>query len=316
MWRDVVLVAQLGPGHAAAAAALRAEGVGEDGLDVALGRQGDDELLVVDEVLDVHVAGIEGDLGAPLVGELLLHVGQLVLDHAPQHGLVAEDGLRRAMVSLQRRRCAFSRSTRARRVSRPSCMLEDVLGLRLGELERRRAQPSRAAARSSLPRIVAMTSSMTLIGLEQALVDVGLALRLLEAELRPAADDLDLVVDVGLQRLDEVERAGDAVDEGHGVDREVRLQRRVLVEVVEDDEPGRVLLQLDHEAGLAPGRLVVDVADALDGPGLHELGDAGGGDRDGRLVRHLGDHDLVAARPLPSSISHTARRRIEPLPVR
>ena len=62
------------------------------------------------------------------------------------------------------------------------------------------------------------------------------SLRLLEAELGAAADDLDLVVDVGLQRLHEVERAGHAVDEGHGVHREVRLQRRVLVEVVEDDE--------------------------------------------------------------------------------
>ena len=80
MWRDVVLVAELGAGHAAAAAALGPEGVGGDGLDVALGRQGDDELLVVDEVLDVHVAGVEGDLRAALVGELLAHLGQLVLD--------------------------------------------------------------------------------------------------------------------------------------------------------------------------------------------------------------------------------------------
>ena len=73
-------------------------------------------------------------------------------------------------------------------------------------------------------------------GLEQALDDVGAVLRLLEPELGPAADDLDLVVDVGLQRLHEVERARDAVDERHRVHGEVRLQRRVLVEVVEDDE--------------------------------------------------------------------------------
>ncbi len=52
-----------------------------------------------------------------------------------------------------------------------------------------------------------MTSSMTLSGLEQALEDVGAVLRLLEPELGPAPDDLDLVVDVGLQRLHEVERA-------------------------------------------------------------------------------------------------------------
>jgi len=69
----------------------------------------------------------------------------------------------------------------------------------------------------------------------------------------------------------------------------------VLVEVVEDDEPGRVLLQLDDEAGLAASRLVVDVADALDGPRLHQLGDASGTHGDGRLVGHLGDDDLVAA---------------------
>ena len=50
--------------------------------------------------------------------------------------------------------------------------------------------------------------------------------------------------------------------------------------------------------GLALGRLVVDVADALELSGLHQLGDAGGGDRDRRLVRHLGDDDLVGARAL------------------
>ena len=62
---------------------------------------------------------------------------------------------------------------------------------------------------------------------------------------------------------------------------------------------GRVLLQLDHEARLAAGRLVVDVGDALDRPGLHELVDPRGGDGDRRLVRHLGDDDLVAAAAAP-----------------
>ena len=56
-------------------------------------------------------------------------------------------------------------------------------------------------------------------GLEQALDDVGAVLGLPQPELGPPADDLDLVVDVGLQRLHEVERAGHAVDEGDGVHR-------------------------------------------------------------------------------------------------
>ena len=111
----------------------------------------------------------------------------------------------------------------------------------------------------------AMTSSMTSTALSRPSTMWARSLRLVEPVLGAPADDLDLVVDVGLQRLHQVERAGDAVDEGHRVHGEVRLQRRVLVEVVEDDEPGRVLLELDDEARLAAGRLVVDVADALDG---------------------------------------------------
>ena len=41
-----------------------------------------------------------------------------------------------------------------------------------------------------------MILSIMSSGLEQALDDVGAVLRLLEPELGPAADDLDLVVDV------------------------------------------------------------------------------------------------------------------------
>ena len=82
----------------------------------------------------------------------------------------------------------------------------------------------------------AMISSMTSRALSRPSTMWARSCGLREPELRAAADDLDLVVDVGLQRLHEVERAGHAVDQGHRVHREVRLQRGVLVEVVEDDE--------------------------------------------------------------------------------
>ena len=57
---------------------------------------------------------------------------------------------------------------------------------------------------------------------------------------------------------------------------------------------GGVLLQLDDEARLSLGRLVVDVGDPLELPSLHQLLDLGRGGRDGCLVRHLGDDDAVA----------------------
>src|SRR4029450_9632058 len=107
--------------------------------------------------------------------------------------------------------------------------------------------------------------------LEQPVDQVGTAARLVEPELAATADDVDLVVDVGLQYLDEVERARHAVDQRHRVDGEVALQGRVLEEVVEDDEGRRFLLELDDQAGVAAGGLVVDVGDALDLAAFHQL---------------------------------------------
>ena len=57
--RDEVLVAQVAAAHASATAPLPAERVGRDGLDVALARQHDDDLFVVDEVEHVEVADVD-----------------------------------------------------------------------------------------------------------------------------------------------------------------------------------------------------------------------------------------------------------------
>ena len=142
---------------------------------------------------------------------------------------------------------------------------EDVLGLQLAELEGLAGErdPGRGAVVAGADGGDDLVDDVD--GLEATLADVEVLGGLGEAVLGATADDLDLVVDVGLERLDQVERAGDAVDERHGVDREVRLQLGVLVEVVEHHQAGGVLLQPDDQAGLALGGLVVDVGDALDG---------------------------------------------------
>ena len=61
--------------------------------------------------------------------------------------------------------------------------------------------------------------------LDQALDDVGPVPGLLEQELGPPANDLDLVGDVGAQQLHQVEGPGHAVDERDHVDAEAGLQR-------------------------------------------------------------------------------------------
>ena len=70
------------------------------------------------------------------------------------------------------------------------------------------------------------------------------SLRLAQPVLGPAGDHLDLVVDVAAAApARRLSVRGTPSTSATMLTREVRLQRRVLVEVVEDDEGGRVALQ-------------------------------------------------------------------------
>ena len=159
-----------------------------------------------------------------------------------------------------------------------------------------------AAGRSSDARMAAMIWSIR----SSALIRPSTMWARLRASSRrnsrPAGDDLDLVVEVGHQRVAQVERAGDAVDQGHRVDREVGLQRRALVEVVEDHQRRRVALELDHDAhaGLAR-RLVVEVGHAVELAAVDQVLDLGQQRVGADLVGQRGDDDAVAARALPRS---------------
>ena len=188
-----------------------------------------------------------------------------------------------------------SSSVRPSRVSRPSGHVEDVVGLRLGELERSRHQagPSCGAVRRRPDQRDDGVDHVD--GLEEALDDVGAVLGLLEAELRAAGEHLDLVGDVGGQQLLQVERAGDPVDQRDHVHREGGLHRRVAVQVVEDDVGRRVLAELDHEPGDALRRLVADGADPFDVLALDGGGDLLLDALHGGLVGDGVDDDLLAA---------------------
>ena len=115
-----------------------------------------------------------------------------------------------------------------------------------------------------------------------ALEDVQARVRALQAVLGAPGDDFLLVVDVVAQQGLEAERARGAAHQGHDVGAERRLQRRVLVELVEDDPRHLAALQLDPDPHAAAVRLVGDVADPGDDLLVHELGD-------------LREHAVVAA---------------------
>ena len=145
--RHVVLVAQLGAGHAASAPTLRAEGVGDDGLDVARLGHHHDEVFVLDQVLDVDVADVEGDLGPPGLAEPLADLAQLVLDDLAQLGRALEDRLELGDRLPQLGQLVLELGATETREP-PEGHVEDVVGLDLAELVRARHQ--------SLPRRVAI----------------------------------------------------------------------------------------------------------------------------------------------------------------
>ena len=96
---------------------------------------------------------------------------------------------------------------------------------------------------------------------EQALQDVGARLGLAQLELRAADDDLALVIHVVVDQLAQVQRLRHAVDQRDHVHAERGLQRRVLVDLVEDDLRDRVALELDDQAHAVAVGLVAQVGD-------------------------------------------------------
>ena len=78
--RDEILVARLHAGAALAAAPLRPVGRERHALDVAEMRDGHDHVLALDQVLVLDLVDLLDDLGAARRGEVLLHLGELLLD--------------------------------------------------------------------------------------------------------------------------------------------------------------------------------------------------------------------------------------------
>ena len=81
---DEVVVARLHPAVAFSAAALRAIHRQRRALDVALVRDGDDHLLLLDQVLELDFRLVIDDLGAARLGVFLFDLAQLLDDELHQ----------------------------------------------------------------------------------------------------------------------------------------------------------------------------------------------------------------------------------------
>ena len=189
--------------------------------------------------------------------------------------------------------------------------VEDVLGLDVGELERfgHEAGPGGRAVLAGPDEGDDLVDDVE--GLHQAFDDVLSLARLGGPVLAAARDDIDLVLDVGLQDLEEVQRAGHPVDQGDHVHREAALELRELEQVVQHDVGVGVALQLDDEARVHARRGVVRVGDAVELAGVGQLLDAPEHRVRRDLVGQLGDHDLEAVRAATHLLDGHLRPRLD-----
>ena len=110
------------------------------------------------------------------------------------------------------------------------------------------------------------------------------------------ADDVVAVFEEDREHLVQAEGARLSVDECHGVDAERRLHGRVAIELVEEGVGVDRALDLDDEVqALVPVGEVLDVGDALQLLGLHELLDGLDDLLGADVVGQLGDDDAALA---------------------
>src|SRR6185436_3632669 len=134
--------------------------------------------------------------------------------------------------------------------------------------------------------------------------------RLAQVEQRPASDDLAPVAQERFEQLLDRQQLRLAVDEADHVDAEDALQRRLLVEVVEDDVRQLAALELDDDAHAVLVGLVAQLADALELLLTYELGDALDEPRLVNLVRQLRDDDRLAIAALAERLDVRAAAHV------
>ena len=314
---DEILFLRRHASTALAAAPLRAIGRQRNALDIAAMRDGDDHVLVLDQVLDVVLELLLDDLGLARRGELVADLGELRthdLDHAFARAedveIVADR--RGERVQLLGDLAAFEPG----QALQPQ--IEDGARLLVGQPVRALADwmlgivEQRDKVRNGLGRPVARQQARprlcrVLGGADQGdhLVDVrdgngepdqhmGTLARLAQLVDGAPADHLLAEGDERFEHRLQRQHFRPAADQRQRVDAEARLQGRVAVELVEHDLRHRVAADLDHHAHAVAVGLVAKVGDALDALLAHQLGDPLDHPRLVHLVRHLGDDDRLA----------------------
>ncbi len=295
---------------AAAAARLLAVSVERSALEITVVCDGDDHLLVGDQVFDRDVADLFADLSPALVAEFLLHLAQLGDDDLVQLVVRAQDLEVARDLDLDLRQLVEDLLT-LHAGQALELHLDDGLSLLLAEVEDR-LLALLAAQELLVVDLDFAHQAFACVGRARRCADqadhvVQMVERFLEAqqdvlprprlrqqERRAPADHFTAVRDEVFQVIDQRQLARLAVDDRQHDDAGTLLQLRVLVEVVENNLRLFAAPQFEDDAHAMAVALVADVRDALDLLVVDQRGSLRDQAALVHLVRDLGDDDRVA----------------------
>ena len=323
---DEVLFLRGRRGLAATPAALRRVAVERLPLHVAVVRHRHHHVLRLDEVQDVHALAVHLDLGAPGVGELRLHLQKLLAHHLAQPIRIDED-LQQPADTFQQRVELLDDLLLLQAGQAVQAEIEDRLGLHLAQPVSVFVQPEsggevvglrgvRAGPREQVPhgpgRPDAPRQALPGLGRvgrcpderddrfdvrerdRETFQNVSPHPRLAELEDGAPRHHLAPVAYERLDHLADVEQPGLTVDQGDQVDAEHRLQRGVLIQVVQHDLGVLAAAQLDDDAHAVLVGLVTQRGDAFDFLVFDQLGNLFHQPRLVHLIRQLADDDATA----------------------
>ena len=261
---DEVVLLRAMPRDAHAAAILRAVFGNGETLHIARMGHGNDDVLLVDEVLVLDLAVIDGDLRLSLGGIFRLDGKQIVLDDfehapfAPENVFEVSDRCAQPFQLLfELLHFEGSETLQAH--------FENRVRLPLGKLERGGQAFRRLVL---IRRFLDDPDDLVDIGerKDKPFDDMRALLGAGKIELRAADDDFLLVVEIVHENLAQVEdfRLGAVLDERQKDNAVGSLQIGVLVEGVQDDLRVRVLLAFDDDAHTVAPRLLADIRNAFE----------------------------------------------------
>ena len=244
-----------------AALALRGILAHAGALDVAVLREGEDALLLLDEILNVDLVLDVLNFGLALVAVLVANFDQLVLEDALEHRFVGKklnevgDLLFQLVILVLE---LFAVET----LQGLQAHFKNGLRLNVGE--------RKARHELFLGVVVAGADDVddlvdVVLRDEESLQQVLALARLLEVVLRAAGDDLLLIGEVFIENVAQGEdlRLLLVIDQREHIDGEAGLELRLREQAIQNDLRVRVALELDDDAHTGAVGLVADIGDAL-----------------------------------------------------